>query len=132
MIPHVRDWAGVPLLAATMLAGGVCAFPALSQPEPSLRATCGALRQGLAALPPLGREIVTIQVTGAIAAVTQTDAVAFMVVCLPPDPQVVCVAYTSEGRPPGAVITVVGAVNPGTPDRILLDPCIHFAAGNPS
>ena len=114
------------------LIAALSSSPAFSQPEPSLHTTCGALREGLRALPPLGRDIVTIQVTGALAAATATDAMAFMVVCMPPDPQVVCVAYTRQGRAPGEAITVVGSVNPGTPDRILLDPCIHFAAGKPS
>jgi hypothetical protein len=109
--------------------GALVALPASAQPEPSVRASCGDLREALAGLPPpSGEAYMTIQVEGEVSAATSGEALVFMVICRPPDPQVACITYTTEGRGPGDRIVVAGAYTPGDPNRIVLDPCIHFAA----
>lgn len=108
---------------------GAAGFAA-AQPDPSFRTTCAGLRGALAALPPVVDEetVVTIQVQGEVTAARKDDAVAYIVVCAPPDPQVACITYSLEGRAVGDRVTVSGAYSPAQPDRIVLDPCLHFAA----
>ena len=118
-------------LAVSALAVTAAGYGAQAQPEPSLRATCGELRDRLARLPAHDDEVVvTIQVTGEVTAARRDDAVAYLVICRPPDPQVACITYTIEERAVGERVVVVGAYAPGSPDRIVLDPCLHFAAQN--
>lgn len=113
-------------LLTTGLAG---ASPAAAQPDPSVRATCGELRAALAKLPPPGEDVVTIQVEGVVTVAKSDDALSVVVICRPPEPQVACITYTTEGRKPGDRVVVAGAYTPRNPDRIVLDPCIHFEAG---
>ncbi|WP_375461665.1 hypothetical protein [uncultured Enterovirga sp.] len=116
----------------TMLAAAAsCATPtpARAQPEPSVRATCADLREKLARLPPHDDEVVvTIQVEGEVVAARKDDAVAYVVICRPPDAQVACITYNIEERAVGDRVIVAGAYGPVSPDRIVLDPCLHFDA----
>lgn len=116
------------LIVLALAAGGV-STAALAQPEPSVRATCADLRDKLARLPPHDDEVVvTIQVEGDVVVARKDDALPYLVICRRPDPQVACITYNIEERAVGDRVIVAGAYAPVSPDRIVLDPCLHFAA----
>jgi hypothetical protein len=50
-----------------------------------------------------------------------------MAMCSPPDPQVLCVTYSTGGRKAGDTVVLSGTYSPRGPDHILLDPCLHSA-----
>lgn len=53
-------------------------------------------------------------------------ALAYLGVCAPPDPQVLCVTYSTNGRTTGDVVVVSGAYSERGPNHVQLDPCLHF------
>jgi hypothetical protein len=48
-----------------------------------------------------------------------------MLMCEPPDPQVLCVTYETGGRKRGDRVVLTGSYSRRGPDHILLDPCLH-------
>lgn len=99
---------------------------ARSQPEPSFQAGCGELRRALASLDPAGEEQITIQVVGTLTMVESDGALVYLALCAPPDPQVLCITYSTGGREIGDAVVVTGNYNQPGPDHVLLDPCLHF------
>jgi hypothetical protein len=96
-----------------------------AQPEPSFRSTCRDLRASVRQLDSADDALVTIQVVGPLTAVHFDGAVAYMGMCSPPDPQVLCVTYSTDGWKKGDVVVLSGTYSQRGPDHILLDPCLH-------
>ena len=71
----------------------------------------------------------TLQVVGRLTSVRFDGAVALLTLCAAPDPQVLCVSYSTNERRPGEEVVVSGGYEPGGPDRVQLDPCLHFTPG---
>jgi len=107
-------------LVAAAAAGG-----AQAQPAPSLRSSCAELRQGIAALDPDPEKLVTIQVVGAVTAVQSDGALAYLAMCAPPEPQVLCVTYTTGNWKIGDRVVLSGSLSRPSPNHVLLDPCLH-------
>ena len=97
---------------------------ARAQPAPSFHATCGGLRAAIAKLGHDGEALVTIEVEGALRGVHFDGALAYLLLCAAPDPQVLCVTYATGGRNVGDRATVTGAFSQRGPDHVLLDPCL--------
>lgn len=115
-------------IAAAALACGVVvglATALQAQPAPSLRATCGDLRAGVRSLDLDAEKLVTIQVVGTLTTVQTDGALAYMAMCAPPEPQVLCVTYTTGDRKIGDRVVLSGTVTQPSPNHILLDPCLH-------
>ena len=96
----------------------------LTQPAPSFHATCGDLRSKAATLKPDAETLVTIEVEGALRGVHFDGALAYLLLCAAPDPQLLCVTYATGGRKVGDRATVTGAFSQRDADHILLDPCL--------
>lgn len=111
------------LLACVVACGTPSAAPA--QPEPSFRSTCADLRAALKTLEGQDDQLVTIQIEGTLQTVQSDGALVYMGLCAPPDPQVLCVTYTDDGRRAGDVVLVSGNYSRYGPDHVLLDPCLH-------
>jgi hypothetical protein len=97
---------------------------ALAQPAPSFRASCAELRAATAALKPDAEALVTIEVEGVLRGVHFDGALAYLLLCAAPDPQVLSVTYATGGRKAGDRTTVTGAFSQRDADHILLDPCL--------
>jgi len=110
------------VLPATLL----CLFagPAASQPAPTFEVACGELR---GALKKLGEpdEITTIAVKGKLIAVRSDGALAYLFLCDPPAPRVLCVTYQTNDSKEGDEVIVTGNLIPRGPDHVQLDPCLH-------
>ena len=123
-VGHARSLvSGAGLVVASLLAAG--ANGALAQPDPSFRSTCAELRAAIEKLGHDGEQLVTIQVVGALTSVHFDGTLAYMVMCSPPDPQVMCVTYGTSGRKAGEVVVFSGGYSRRGPDHVLLDPCLH-------
>ena len=96
-----------------------------AQPAPSLRAACADLRAGVQSLDLDPEKLVTIQVVGTLTAVQTDGALAYLAMCAPPEPQVLCLTYTAGERRIGDRVVLSGAVTRPGPNHILLDPCLH-------
>ncbi|WP_439496467.1 hypothetical protein [Bosea sp. (in: a-proteobacteria)] len=105
------------------------ATPALAQPEPSLRAGCGELRQALRRLEGKEGELITIQVEGALTMVRSDGALVYLALCRAPDPQVLCVTYAENGAKIGDRVVASGSYERVGPNHVKLDPCLHHAPG---
>ncbi len=116
-----------PIAAAALACGVVLGFAtaAEAQPAPSLRSTCADLRAGVRSLDLDGEKLVVIQVVGTLTTVQTDGALAYMAMCAPPDPQVLCVTYTTGDRKIGDRVVLSGAVTQPGPNHVLLDPCLH-------
>ena len=114
--------------ALAALAGALWTMPfvAGAQPEPSFRAACADLRAAVRELNPGDDSFVTIQVVGALTSVQFDGALAYLTLCSPPDPQVLCVTYSTNERVAGETVVLSGTYSGRGPDHILLDPCLHF------
>lgn len=110
--------------SATALFPTVFATSLGAQPAPSFQATCSELRQAVRDMNWQG-ELVTIEVVGELTIVDTDGALVYFGMCEPPDPQVLCVTYESNGRKVGERVVVTGAYIPRGPDHIQLDPCLH-------
>jgi hypothetical protein len=110
------------LLAA--LPGG-----APAQPDASFRATCSELRARLAQLRPEKDAYFTIQVVGEVKYVGADAALAYIGLCEPPGPRVLCVTYTNDDWKIGDTVMVSGAFSEDRPNYIKLDPCLHSRPG---
>ena len=117
------------LLGVAGFALATGAGPALAQPEPSFRATCAELRTAIRRLDLIRDPLVTIQVVGPVRMVHSDGVLAYIAVCAPPDPEVLCVTYDTNGRKPGDAVVVSGAYGERGPNHIQLDPCLHFLPG---
>lgn len=113
---------------------GLCALalaaafpgPAPAQPEPSFEASCGELRDALERLQAPENAWVTIDVVGELEAVKHDGTLGYMLVCAPPDPQVLCITYEVGAYTPGERVILSGTLNRLDADRIRLDPCLHY------
>lgn len=102
-----------------------------AQPDPSFRSSCGELRRALAGLDLTDGRLVTFQVVGRLVGVRFDGAVAYLGLCSAPEPQVLCVSYSLNDRKVGDEVVVTGGYEPGGPDHVRLDPCLHFLPGDP-
>ena len=119
----------ISLVAGAALTAGfiaAVAFEAGAQPEPSFQATCGDLRAAIRKLDPKEESLVTIQVVGALTSAQTDGALAYLTMCSAPDPQVLCITYSTNGRQAGETAVLSGTYGARGPDHILLDPCLHF------
>ena len=103
-------------------------LPASAQPEPTFRATYAELRAATRTLEGRDEELITIQVVGPLREVMSDGALAYMLMCEPPDPQVLCVTYATGGRNRGEIVMFSGTYSRAGPDHVLLDPCLHSPA----
>jgi hypothetical protein len=126
MIMHClgrRWWAAMPgWLAALATSTAVEA-----QPAPSFRSTCGELRASIQQLDPKPDDYFTIEVVGTLTNVQSDGVLAYMLMCSPPDPQVLCVTYSTSGRKKGESVILAGTYSERGPDHIMLDPCLHLS-----
>jgi len=98
-----------------------------AQPAPSFQARCGELRQAIKELEGREeRELVTIEVVGPLQIVREDNGLAFLGLCGPPDPRVLCITYEANGREVGERVVVIGSIHPAGEDFIQLDPCLHY------
>lgn len=112
-----------PCIAA-LLASALAPAASLSQPAPSFRASCGELRAAIATLDRGDDALITIEVEGALRQVHFDGVLAYLVVCAVPDPQVLCVTYSTGDRKVGDRATITGAFTQRGPEHVLLDPCL--------
>jgi hypothetical protein len=120
-----------PDLAGAAAAGCLAAIAASSlaeaQPAPSFRASCQELRASLGKLGPKPDDYFTIEVVGTLRDVQSDGALVYMLMCAPPDPQVLCVTYSTNDRKKGDTVILAGTYNERGPDHVMLDPCLHHA-----
>jgi hypothetical protein len=116
------------LLKLALAALGTCAAcgSASAQPDPTFRSSCEDLRAALNRHPLDDETLATIQVVGALTGVDSDGTLAYLSLCRAPNPQVLCVTYSTNDRKPGEQVVVSGAFSRRGPDHILLDPCLHF------
>ena len=117
-------------LWAFALLGGLAAAPTLSQaqPAPSFRSTCQNLRTSVRDLNPDPEAYFTIEVVGPLVDVKTDGVLVYMLMCSSPDPQVLCVTYSTSGRKAGDHVILAGTYSQRGPDHIMLDPCLHHPA----
>ena len=108
--------------AATCLA--VATGVALAQPDPSFRAACSELRAAIARLDRSGDGLITIEVEGVLREARSDGALAYLLMCAPPDPMVLCVTYSTGARKAGDRTVITGNFTQRDPDHVLLDPCL--------
>jgi hypothetical protein len=96
-----------------------------AQPAPSFRTTCQELRSAVSKLNPKPDDYFTIEVAGTLTDVHSDGVLAYMLMCSPPDPQVLCVTYSTSGRKKGDAVILAGTYSERGPDHIMLDPCLH-------
>lgn len=102
---------------------------AIAQPPPSFSAPCATLRSAIAKLDRTREGLITIQVEGVARRVHFDGALAYFLLCAPPDPQVLCITYGTGGRKAGDKVTVTGTFTQRDPDFVLLDPCLPNPPG---
>ena len=100
-----------------------------AQPEPSFRAACGGLRAAIARLDTSGEGLITIEVEGVLRDARSDGALAYLLMCAPPDPLVLCVTYSTGGRKAGDRTLLTGNFTQRDPDHVLLDPCLPAPSG---
>lgn len=93
-----------------------------------LASTCERLRAESEPLPDVPDQYSVVEVTGMVAAVDSDDALSYLVLCAPPQPQVLCVTYSTNGLQVGDVAVVRGGYSRRSPDHVLLDPCLGSKA----
>ena len=103
----------------------VAATPVEAQPAPSFRSACQDLRASVGKLNPKPDDYFTIEVAGTLTDVHSDGVLAYMLMCAPPDPQVLCVTYSTSGRKKGDAVILAGTYSQRGPDHIMLDPCLH-------
>lgn len=98
-----------------------------AQPAPSFQARCSELKERMASLKAQEQgELATIEVVGVLQIVREEGGLAFLGLCGPPHPRVLCISYDAAGRQVGDRVVVVGSVQPTGEDFIQLDPCLHY------
>lgn len=109
-----------------LLASFVSGSPS-AQPAPVFQARCSELKESMASLDGQEqREPVTIEVVGILQIVREEGGLAFLGLCGPPHPRVLCISYEAAGRQVGDRVVVVGSVQPTGEGFIQLDPCLHY------
>jgi hypothetical protein len=124
----VIDFRGRGSWAAIMLSGCVVVATPVAleaQPAPFLRSTCQNLRASVRKLNPKPDDYFTIEVAGTLTDVHSDGVLVYMLMCSPPDPQVLCVTYSTSGRKKGDGVILAGTYSQRGPDHIMLDPCLH-------
>ena len=111
-----------------VVAALVTATAVEAQPSPSFRSTCQDLRASVRKLNPKPDDYFTIEVAGTITDVHSDGVLVYMLMCSPPDPQVLCVTYSTSGRKKGDRVVLAGTYSERGPDHIMLDPCLHHPA----
>jgi hypothetical protein len=124
VLPRHHGWA---LALLSCLAAAPTVVDA--QPAPSFRSTCQDLRAAVRQLDPDPEAYFTIEVVGPLADVKTDGVLVYMLMCAPPDPQVLCVTYSMSGRKAGDQVILAGTYSERGPDHIMLDPCLHHPAG---
>jgi hypothetical protein len=115
------------IVAVLVFLASFVSGPLSAQPAPSFQARCSELKESMAALKGQEeRELVTIEVVGLLEIVREQNGLAFLGMCGPPHPRVLCITYESNGRQPGERVVVVGTIQPTGEDFIQLDPCLHY------
>ena len=122
MIGSLSEW--WPTLPGCLVALAT-ATAVEAQPAPSFRSTCQDLRASVRKLNPKPDDYFTIEVVDALADVHSDGVLVYMLMCLPPDPQVLCVTYSTSGRKKGDRVVLAGTYSERGPDHIMLDPCLH-------
>jgi hypothetical protein len=102
---------------------------ARAQPDASFRSTCGEIRAKLDRLGAERGDYFAIQVVGEVKYVGSDAALAYLGVCGPPDPRVLCVTYVTGEWKIGDTVMVTGIFSEDRPDYIKLDPCLHSKPG---
>ena len=111
----------------------VMASPAVeAQPAPSFRATCDTLRASLRGLDPKEDDYFTIEVVGPLREVQSDGVLVYMLMCAPPDPEVLCVTYSADDRKTGDRVILAGTYSERGPDHVMLDPCLHHSEDDPA
>jgi hypothetical protein len=110
--------------ALLLVMAALITSPAVAQPEPSFRATCGELRAKLAQVDLGGEQLITIEVADALTLVRPGPGISYLGMCAPPNPQVLCVTYGTGELKVGQRALLVGTLSPRGPDHLLLDPCL--------
>src|SRR5918998_945432 len=118
-----RVWWATPILSC--LVAAVTPTAGDAQPAPSFRSTCQNLRAAIRTLNPKPDDYFTIEVAGTLTDVHSDGALVYMLMCSPPDPQVLCVTYSTSGRKKGHAVILAGTYSQRGPDHIMLDPCLH-------
>jgi hypothetical protein len=116
-------------LPAALLATSAMPLCALAQPDASFRASCGEVRAKLQKLRPEADSYFAIQVVGEVKYVGSDAALAYLGLCGPPDPRILCVTYTTGDWKMGDTVMVTGIFSEDRPDYIKLDPCLHSKPG---
>ena len=114
-------WPALPGCFAAL----VTATAVEAQPAPSFRSTCQDLRASVRKLNPNPDDYFTIEVVGTLPDVHSDGVLAYMLMCSSPDPQVLCVTYSTSGRKKGDSVILAGTYSQRGPDHIMLDPCLH-------
>lgn len=119
------------LFAAISGASGGAEEPGSSGGDPpktdalsSTRATCRDLRISTENLDGEGPERVDLSVAGELTLVQSDGALVYLGLCAPPDPQVLCVAYSANGMKEGEMVIASGNYRRPDADHVLLDPCL--------
>ncbi len=120
---RLTGWAALP----GCLAAIVASTSVEAQPAPSFRASCENLRTSVRELDPKPDDYITIEVIGTLRDVQSDGALVYMLMCSPPDPQVLCVTYSTNDRKKGDRIILAGTYSERGPDHVMLDPCLHHA-----
>ena len=116
------------VIATAAFVGGIVLPRALAQPEPSFRTSCAGLRGAIEKLNRSGEGLITIQVEGALRNVFD-GALAYLLLCTPPDPQVLCITYSTGGRKTGDKVVLTGNFSQRGADHVLLDSCLPSPPG---
>ena len=121
----IRDIRLVAALTLTLFGAVGTAAIVRAQPEPSFRSTCRDLRENVQSSNIEKAEIAVIEVVGPLRDVQFDGTLTYMLMCSQPDPEVLCVTYSPDGRKAGDVVALSGTFSQQGPDHILLDPCLH-------
>jgi hypothetical protein len=120
----IRHQAPLALGAAALASLVLIPATVRAQPEPSFRSTCADLRSAIGELGRTDEELITIEVVGPLTGVEFDGTLAYLTMCAPPDPAVLCVTYGTGGLDVGDVTALSGSFSQRGPDHVLLDPCL--------
>jgi hypothetical protein len=67
---------------------------------------------------------ISLAVTGVLTNVSFDGALAYLTMCGEPGPQVLCIAYSTNGMKVGDAVTFAGGYNRAGTNRVVLDPCL--------
>lgn len=120
-------WAMTVAAAAKAVEPAPSPVPRQSESDPEIFSSCGDLRRATADLNAEDEKRLELSVTGPLTMVEFDGALAYLAVCAAPNPQVLCIAYGSNGLKVGDSVVLSGGLGgyarPDA-DHILLDPCL--------